>query len=192
MEPMRTEIEEALAPLVGLALTGAGRSGGMLQVQFGDGQRGPARRNGIGGRGRSGGSGEGDGYAMHVSCTWRLESADGILTGSGDYFTPADPDADPDGFDWDATGANWCDVRLKAFVDAIGSEPPVVRSVVVDRTGGVQLRLDGDVTLVLFPDSSHTEHVETEFWRLLEPGDDLLHFVVSSEGADRVTEGGDE
>ena len=192
MEPMRSEIEEALAPLVGRVVTGAGRRGGMLHVHFGERQGGGARSNGAGGRGRSGGSGASDGYAMHVSCTWRLETADGILTGSGDYFTPADPDAEPDGFDWEETGANWCDVRLKAFVDAIGSDPPAVRSVVVDRTGGVQLGLDGDITLVLFPDSAHTEHVETEFWRLVEPGDDRLHFVVSSEGTDRVAEGNEE
>ena len=174
---MKTEIDAALAPLVGLSLLGAGRSGGMLQLQFGARNAGPARRNGAGGAG---------GYALHVSCSWRLASADGILTGSGDYFTPADPDADPDGFDWEEPGGTWCDVRLNAFMTAVASEPPRVTAAVADSVGGVALHLAGDLTFVVFPDSSHTEHVETEFWRLLEPGDDALPLVVSSEGVDRV------
>lgn len=180
---MKSEIEGALAPLMGLSLLAAGRSGGVLQLHFGRRQDGPAGRNGAG---RTGG------YELHVSCTWRLAAADGILTGSGDYFTPADPDADPDGFDWEERGASWCDVRLLSFVSAVASEPPAVTSIAVDGVGGVALGLAGDLTLAVFPDSSNTEHVETEFWRLLEPEDGSLQFVVSSEGVDRVPEGSDE
>ena len=180
---MKTEIDAALAPLVGLSLLGAGRHGGLLQLQFGGRNDSPAGRNGAGVAGR---------YTLHVSCSWRLASADGILTGSGDYFTPADPEADPDGFDWEEPGGNWCDVRLNAFMTAVASEPPRVASAVADIVGGMALNLAGDLTLAVFPDSSHTEHVETEFWRLLEPGDDVLPLVVSSDGVDRVAGSDDD
>jgi hypothetical protein len=58
-----------------------------------------------------------------------------------------------------------------------------VTSVVADAVGGMALQLADGLTLVVFPDSSNTEHVETEFWRLVKPGDRSPHFVVSSEGA---------
>src|SRR5688500_11983802 len=139
---MKTEIDTALAPLVGLSLLGAGRRGGLLQLQFGGRNDAPSGRNGAGGAGR---------YTLHVSCSWRLASADGILTGSGDYFTPAGADADPDGFDWEEPGGNWCDVRLNAFMTAVALEPPRVTAAVADSVGGVALHLAGDLTFVVFP-----------------------------------------
>ena len=176
---MKMEVETELQSLKGRSLLAMVRSGGMLQLEFAAPHDGPPGGNGVGAAVR---------YALHVSCAWRLTSADGILTGSGDYFTPADPDADPDGFDWEEAGGNWCDVRLEALMNAVAAEPLTVTSTVADDLGGVWLSLSGDLTLVVFPDSSHTEHVETEFWRLIMPGNNGPHFVVSSAGAERIME----
>jgi hypothetical protein len=173
---MKTEIETELESLNGVRLLSAGRSGAELQLQFAEPHDGPAGGNGTGADAV---------HALHVSCTWRITSADGILTGSGDYFTPADPDADPDGFDWEEPGGNWCDVRLAALMSAIAAEPPAVTSIAADEVGGVVLSLSGDLTLVVFPESSHAEHVESEFWRFVRHGDGSPHFVVSSAGIDR-------
>lgn len=173
---MKTEIESELAALRGRRLLGAVRSGGMLQLQFGEPHDGHAGGNGAAAAPL---------YLLHVSCTWRIASTDGILTGSGDYFTPADPDADPEGFDWEEPGANWSDVRLDALMSAIAAEPPAVTSIAADDVGGMQLALSSNLTLVVFPDSSHAEHVESEFWRVVRHGDGSPQFVVSSSGIER-------
>jgi hypothetical protein len=127
-------------------------------------------------------------YALHVSCAWRLIGPEGIHAASGDLFTPADPAADPDSFAWDQPGANWCDVQLKAFIDATAAAPVAVRSVAADELGSLRLFLDKDFILDVFPDSSHADHVETEFWRVLQPATAAPHFVVGSAGIDHVAD----
>ena len=82
-------------------------------------------------------------YALHVSCAWRLVGPDGILVASGDLFTPADADADPDTFQWDVIGANWCDVRLRAFIEATAESPLAVVSIPADGMGGVRIEWRG-------------------------------------------------
>jgi len=134
------------------------------------------------------GAGEVGEYALHVSCTWRLIGPEGIHAASGDMFTPADPDADPTNFTWDEPGANWCDVQLRAFIAATASAPPTVRSISADELGSLRLFLGDAFVLDVFPDSSHAAHVETEFWRLLQPATPAPHFVVGSAGIDLVSE----
>jgi hypothetical protein len=172
---VKEEIERALAAPV----WDAGRAGAMLWVQLGGKRvRAPDER---------GARVVGE-YALHVSCAWRLVSPDGILVASGDMFTPADADSDPETFAWDERGANWCDVRLRAFVEATADSPLPVVSATADEMGGVRLALAEGITLEVFPDSSHAEHVETEFWRLLQPGLALPHFVVGSARIDRASD----
>jgi hypothetical protein len=125
-------------------------------------------------------------YALHVSCPWRLVGPEGMVVASGDIFTPADPSADPANFEWDEPGANWCDVKLRSFIDATAEAPPAVSSVSADELGSLRLFLGDEFVLDVFPDSSHAAHVESEFWRLLQPGSGAPHFVVGSEGFERV------
>lgn len=176
---MKAEIERALEALVGLPVWDAGRAGAMLWVQMGGKHvRAPDER---------GARVVGE-YALHVSCAWRLVGPDGILVASGDMFTPADPDSDPETFAWDERGANWCDVRLRAFVEATAESPLPVVSATADEMGGVRLTLAEGIALEVFPDSSHAEHVETEFWRLFQPGQPSPHVVVGSAGIDYVSD----
>jgi hypothetical protein len=174
---MQEEIERALAPLMGRPLFAAGRAGAMLWLQLGERRPRPVDDPGA----REVGE-----YALHVSCAWRLIGRRGIYVASGDLFTPADPDADPSDFAWDVPGANWCDVRLEAFLAETRASPRAVSSVSSDEIGSLRVFLGDDFVLDVFPDSSEAAHVETEFWRLLQPGTAGTHVVVSSSGVDHV------
>lgn len=127
-------------------------------------------------------------YTLHVSCPWRLVGPEALVVASGDLFTPADPLADLADFDWEAPGANWCDVRLQAFITATADAPLAVSAVSADELGSLRLFLGDEFVLDIFPDSSPAAHVESEFWRLLQPGSGAPHFVVGSEGIARVPE----
>ena len=127
-------------------------------------------------------------FALQVSCPWRLVGPDGMVVASGDLFTPADPAADPANFEWDQPGANWWDVRLQAFIDATAESALAVTSVSADELGSLRIFLGEEFVLDVFPDSSHAAHVESEFWRLLQPGSGAPHIVVGSEGFERVPE----
>jgi len=168
-------IDAAVAPLATLPLLDLAREGGVLVLRLG-----------VAGNGRTGRpvGPEGDGaWTLRVSCAWRLTSGDGILTGAGDLFTPADPDAELEDFDWEAPGASWLDVRLAAFHQALGGERVTVERAAGDRFGGLHLALSDGIALEVFPESSDAEHVDSEFWRLgrgdaAGPGD----IVVGSRG----------
>ena len=151
----------------------------MLWLQLGERTARPAE---------GGGSRDIAEFALHVSCPWRLVGPEGVHAASGDYFTPSDPSVDPESFDWDGPDGNWCDVRLRAFIDATASSPRVVSSISADELGSARLFLGEDFVLDVFPDSSHADHVETEFWRLLQPASAAPQFVVGSFGVDRVPE----
>ena len=174
---MREAIERALAPLLGRPVWDAGRAGAMLWLQIGE--RRPRRSDERDAR-------EVGEYALHVSCAWRLIGPHGIYVASGDLFTPADPLADPSDFMWDEPGANWCDVRLRAFLAETAGSPRVVTAVTSDEIGSLRWFLGDDFVLDVFPDSSDAEHIETEFWRLLQPGTAGTHTVVGSTGVDHV------
>ena len=127
-------------------------------------------------------------YTLHVSCPWRLVGPEGLVVASGDLFTPADPLADLADFDWEVPGASWCDVRLQAFIAATAGDPPTVTAISADELGSLRLFLGDEYVLDIFPDSSPAPHVESEFWRLLQPGSGAPQFVVGSEGIARVPE----
>ena len=176
---LREEIERGLAPLIGRPLWDAGRAGAMLWLQLGERRTRPDDQLGRRELGE---------FALHVSCPWRLVGPDGMVAASGDLFTPADPTADPVDFEWDAPGANWCDVRLHAFIAATADSPLAVSSVSADDLGSLRVFLGEEFVLDVFPDSSHAAHVESEFWRLLQPGTGSPHLVVGSEGIERIPE----
>src|SRR5215212_7371991 len=113
-----------------MPLWGAGRAADLLWLQFGDRRRVPAGDDG--GEEREVGE-----LALHVACPWRLRDDERVLVGSGDLLTPADPDEDPETFDWDQPGASWLDIRLGEIQAADAAAPPVVESVAADALGGV-------------------------------------------------------
>ena len=162
---MLEDLDRALAPLVGLTLTGAARESNMLSLRFGDADA-PA-------------------YTLDVFCAWRLARDGRIVVGSGDLFTPADPDEELESFDYDAPGTSWWDVRVAAYLGEAAA-PTVVQHVATDALGGVRLALSDGASLDVFPNSSAAEHLETEFWRLARPGTADAQLVVGTFGLDRV------
>lgn len=182
MTVTRDAVARALAPLVGLAVWGPARESNMLALQLGERRPAPTRadpRRELGA------------YALHVFCAWRLLRGDRIVAGSGDLFTPADPDDDLETFDFDVPGSTWWDVRLADhFATALPADgaaappaPPTVTAVAADTLGGARLTLSDGAVLEILPNSSPAEHFETEFWRLR--GGDGADVVVGTFGVDR-------
>ena len=160
-----------LAPLLGLRLWGPAREADLLSFELG------ARREIDG---RSVGA-----YTLLIACAWRIAGPTTILAGSGDLFTPADPEADLESFDWDVHGASWWDVRLAEVARQL-EEVVEVTTFLADSYGGVRLVCTGGVELEIFPNSSPAPHVETEFWRLVRGGqvDDCV--LVGTSGVELV------
>jgi hypothetical protein len=164
---MQADIEQALAPLVGLRLRDPGREGNRLTLAFGEGGAGA--------------------YALHVFCAWRLTRGRAILAGSADLFTPSDPDEELDTFDFEAPGATWWDASWRAYLDA-ADPAPAVAAVAADPFGGLRLTLGDGAALEVFPNSAPAAHVESEFWRLVQPGRSEPYFTVGTTGVERVAE----
>jgi hypothetical protein len=178
------DLDETLAGLVGLPLSRLTRSGDTLWIQLGD-RAAPAddATNGAGSAPAEDGT-----LALLVACPWRWAAADRILVGSGDLLTPADPDAELEDFDWDEPGASWLDVRLAELAERLATDPPVVRAAIADPWLGLRIELSDASALELFPNSTPTGHVSTEFWRLLRPGTEVPHLVAGTFGVDRESE----
>ena len=164
-------VERILAPLGGLRLWGPSRGTDVLSLQFGKARQ-------------TGGANVGE-YSLHVACAWRIASSTTILAASGDLFTPTDPDADLESFDWDIEGASWWDVRMKELSQLLET-PTVVSTFMADSYGGVRLVCTGGIEVELFPNSSPAPHVETEFWRLVRGGQTDDYVLVGTAGIELV------
>jgi hypothetical protein len=176
---VKAEVERALAPIVGLPLWGADRESNMLALQLGERRAAPTRAD----PGREVG-----GFTLRVYCAWRLARGATILAGSGDLFTPADPDEDLETFDYDAPGATWWDVRVAAYLGPAsgdGKAAPTVTAVAADALGGLRVTLADGAALEVFPNSAAAERFETEFWRLVQPGTAEADVVVGTFGVER-------
>ena len=101
--------------------------------------------------------------------------------GAGDLYTPADPDADIDTFDWDEPGSTWWDQRLDAYFES-RTTPPRAVALRADEFGGFRLSFDDGAFLDVFPNSAPSPHVETEFWRLVTPGVAGPHVIADTSG----------
>lgn len=150
----------ALASLVGRPLRGSAREENALFLDF-------------------------DSHSLQVLCAWRLARDAEVIAGSGDLYTPADPDADPEDFDFTEAGATWWDVRMRAFHGERDDAPPVVRSVHADALLGIRLELDDGTRLDVFPHSAPAAHVITEHWRLMPDVAGTATWVASSQGLEQ-------
>lgn len=169
------EVDAALAALDGLALSHLGRSGDSLWIQLG------ALRTVAGDEGPR----EVGAWALHISCPWRWSASDRVLLGSGDLLTPADADVELEDYDWDEPGASWLDVRLDELATRLAGSPVSIFRATRDRWLGLRLELDDDTVIELFPNSTPTGHVSTEFWRMFRPGTGEAHLVAGTFGVDR-------
>lgn len=177
MADLNADVDAALAALAGLPLARVSRAGDTLWLQLGalrpvatdDGER------------------EVGTHALLVACPWRWVAPDRVIVGSGDLMTPADPEAELEDFDWDEPGASWLDVRLAELSERLADAPLSVTRATRDAWLGLRVELSDGSALELFPNSTPTGHVSTEFWRLLRPGSDAAHLVAGTFGLDRET-----
>jgi hypothetical protein len=168
---VRDEILAHLQPLVGLPLSIARRASSMRVLHFGAVR--PVARGTVGE------------YALHISCSWRLDGPEGIVTGWSDLWAYPGPRA-PDDWDWE-DGPNVQDERLGAllggFDPATGSHVNATDLLVVEQVkagplGDARIYLSGGYRLTLFPDGAADEH-----WRLFRPRTGERHFVVRGDQA---------
>jgi hypothetical protein len=160
-----------IAPLVGLRIWGLGRDADVLVVQFGE-------RRDVDGAAVGA-------YTLRIACAWRIAGPTTLLVASGDLFTPTDENADLETFDWDVCGASWWDARM----DVVGKsldQPVTITTFLADSYGGLRLVATGGIELEIFPNSSASPHVETEFWRLVRAGESEDYVSVSTTGIELV------
>jgi len=124
-------------------------------------------------------------YTLRIACAWRIAGPTTILAGSGDLFTPADPDAELETFDWDVEGASWWDVRMTEL-SRILDEAVVVTTFLADSYGGLRLVCTGGIEVEIFPNSSPAPHIESEFWRLERDGPGDEYVLVGTTGVELV------
>ena len=123
---------------------------------------------------------------MRVACAWRVAGPTSILLASGDLFTPADPDADLETFDWDVPGASWWDVRMEELSRLLEEQNVVITTFLADSYGGVRLVATSGIELEVFPNSAAAPHVETEFWRLVRFDQQEDYVLVGTSGIELV------
>ena len=127
-------------------------------------------------------------YALHVMCPWRVRDAEGIRLGHGDYWRPSSDSVDDDAYEAGKVGSRLRDIRIEEFEEYLADHACRVLRVTCDATAGCVIDMEDGIVLDIFPDSSAADHDEVEFWRLFQPHLDTAHFVVSSNGIDRVAE----
>ena len=109
-----------------------------------------------------------------------------MVTGSGDWWEPAERGDD---FDWDDWNGHrrtpsvqqraleefftHYDEATKSWINV--SEQLVVQQIESDDYGGIDIHLSGEHRLQVFPDGKSNEQ-----WRLLQPGADTPHVVFES------------
>lgn len=168
----KAQILGHLRPLAGLRLSLARRASSMRVFHFGVIRPYPP-----------GTVGE---FALHIQCPWRMESLEGMITGSEDLFRPMSmTDTKCPNFNWKSWSydKDGClqDELIEKWLQEHDLDTPsfkenesslLVNEISADCCGGATIRLSGGYSLVLFPSRTRGEH-----WRIFRPGD-LSHFVV--------------
>lgn len=170
MKSVADEVLNHLKPLIGLKLSVTRRAADLRSLQFGP----------IGAADK----GEAIAFALHIQCPWRIEGADGIITGRSDLWEPVEVGEDFDGKAWDYdSDGNLQDKRIGALFGDYDGKPArsflnrtddlVVEDVQADPCGGASIGFSGGYKLVLFPAGSQSED-----WRILRPKTGEAHFVI--------------
>ncbi len=166
---MKEEIEKATRVLVGTALWGHRRTADLSSFHFGGRRRVKTFHGDLADVGE---------FAINVQCPWRIVEYDRVLVGNGDLYYPPEARTDEPGaaFDWQHQTSR-LDYLMTIFFQS-GRREVNLLQVEVGAGGGLQIALDGACLLELFPNDSFSK----EHWRLLKPGTEEPHFVVSGEG----------
>jgi hypothetical protein len=175
------QIVRAFGPVYGLKLSIARNAGSMKNFQFGAIRPHPTGKGTIGQ------------FALHIQCPWRLVTAqppwlpprtDLMVTGSGDWWEPAEHRED---LDWDRWNEHRAmpsmqekllqalfqeyDTETKSYLNT--SDRLIVEQVEADDYGGLNIHLSGGFRLQAFPNGISGEH-----WRLFQPGTENLHLAM--------------
>ena len=168
------EVKRAFAPVIGLKLSIARNAGNMKVFHFGNIRPHPH------------GGTMGD-FALHVQCPWRIVTVGKMITGSYDYYEPADSQVDRG--DWQESRPS-PSLQDRHIAELFGCAPEtrrdenvtellVVERVEADDFGGLEIHLSGGYRLQIFPNST-SQDASSEEWRLFEPYG--THFIVSPNG----------
>ncbi len=170
LNPVENEVRNHLLPLVGLKLTIARLAGSMRVFHFGEVSPHHSGKGAVGE------------WALHLQCTWRIQSADSIVTGSEDLSWPLEigDGFNFDTFKFDKDGnlqdkylGEWLggyDEQTRSHINA--TDALVVEAVQAAPCGGAVITLSGGYKLVLFPDGRWCE------WRFFRTNSEEDHFVV--------------
>jgi hypothetical protein len=130
-------------------------------------------------------------WALHIQCSWRIETERHIVTGGYDTFEPAVPDADPEEDLEPSKGGGLGELRLR---DLFNSHDLALRKIVSSRTdfvctealleehGDATLSFSGGYKLRLFPTGSRGEH-----WRVFALHNLERHVVCSADTSEQTT-----
>lgn len=164
-------IENALKPLIGLALVHTSRAANMQCLHFSS----SAWED----RDASGSC-----WSLHIQCPWRLSDGKSILVGDADLYQPVEEDAPYDeSFDYDVKGGNLRDVKLATLLQG---EALTVEAVVADPFGGFEMRFQKSHVLSVFPTLTR-KHDYGEYWRVFDfAGKSAPHFVTSAQKVSRL------
>jgi hypothetical protein len=166
---MKAQIERAASVLAGRSLWTFRRTADLAVFQFGE------KRQVKTFHGETVEVGE---YALHVQCAWRLSQGDRVITGNGDLYDPVviqSEKSDPN-FDWKKQPTR-VDKLMQSMFEH-GTRQLVVQSVEVGVAANLRIQLERGFFLEIFPNYSAVD----EYWRLLKPGKDEPHFVVTGNG----------
>lgn len=166
------QVDRVLRQLVGLKLSLTRRAADMRIFQFGqitvDGPRSWAE------------------WALHIQCPWRIESEEGLVTGSGELWHPGGGSgvSEPEEtWNYDTDG-NLQDMKIAGlFGSPVGksgyalnvTNDLTVQSASGDRCGGISMVLSGGYRLSIFPTDGSSGQ---EAWRCLGFGADEATFVL--------------
>ncbi|WP_322091819.1 hypothetical protein [Paraburkholderia bannensis] len=145
----REKIEQHLAAIIGLEVSGAGRAADMLTLQFGPLREVTTRRGAVKRVGA---------WALHVQCNWEIELANAVFAGSPDFAVSDE-----------STRATL--ERIRGLIT--GQGPFIVQHVAVGENGNMSISMSGHLRISVTTDAAPEE----EDWRFFAPGSEK-HFVI--------------
>lgn len=144
-------LKDKIGLLLNKPLKRVGRASNMLWIQFGElievkNYKGISQEKGE--------------YSLHIQCPWRVIQNEAIILGSNDFYIPYDRE-EKEAFEWDVLGNNLFDMKAQRLAEKV--LPIRVNKIEVDDLGSINLYLEKQIVLQVFPVDSITE----ENWRFI-------------------------
>lgn len=114
-------------------------------------------------------------YALHIQSPWRIinKKKEEIVMASSDMYFPRTGKGYSEDFDWEPQGNNLFDEKSQNWSKR--EMPVYIRKYKINLWGDLKLFFSNNEKLQVFNVASDN----TESWRLLMPGSEELHLVVS-------------